>query len=116
MYPAQLSYIANLNECLVDFIAGLTGTFGIEIGHSVAKMCGITDTTAVSKSTSETYSQPSGTHGFIWFTPTLTCQRRRLYCEGGKPVKGSTFEVDVCGPELKADGSALGDLGFESVD
>ena len=100
---------------LVDLIAGLAGSFGLEIGHSIAHAFGITDTTAVSKTVSETYSQPAGTNGFIWFTPTLTCQRKSLYCEGG-PVKGITFEGEVCEPELKVDGSVLGVIGFESTD
>ena len=101
---------------LVNLVAGLKGTFSIEIGHSIAHAFGITDTMAVSKTVSKTYSQPPGTHGFMWFTPTLTCQRETLYCEAGKPVKYGTFEMEACEPELKADGSVLGELGFESTD
>ena len=116
MYPTLLVDIGTTDLNVVDLIAGLKGTFGVEIGHSIAHAFGITDTMAVSKTVSETYSQAPGTHGFIWFTPTLTCRRMSVYCEGGKPAKGGTIEVEACEPELKADGSVLGDLGFESTD
>ena len=81
-----------------------------DIANAVEKSTGVTDTKTVSTTVNQVYSQVPGTKGYIWFTPTLNCQKKALTCAG------EDMTVEQCDPALLGDGSQKGELGFTTSD
>ena len=98
-------------EVGTDFIIEAKSTVQVhaEVARAVEDSTGTSDTKATTTTINQVYSQVPGTSGYIWFTPTLNCQKKTLTC-GQQGV-----EVEQCGPALLADGSQRGELGFTSV-
>ena len=101
----------------VDFIDNLSlkGSVGVDLSHSIQHSCGTTNTTTVSTAVTATFDQPGGTRGFIWFTPTLICQKKRVRCYGADPCKPTDLELEKCDPQVDGEGMVIGDLGFTTL-
>ena len=99
-------------EVGTDFIIEAKSTVQVhaEVARSVEDSTGTSDTKTATTTINQVYSQVPGTSGYIWFTPTLNCQKKTMTC-GQQGV-----EVEQCDPALLADGSQKGELGFTSVD
>lgn len=83
-------------------------------GHSdfawgVIRSTGVSDTESETKTINQVYSQVPGTKGYIWFTPTLECQKKSMVC------KGEELVVEQCDPALLQDGSQKGEMGFTTT-
>ncbi|KAL8974340.1 MAG: hypothetical protein Q9197_001412 [Variospora fuerteventurae] len=80
-----------------------------EISSAITKSFAATEMTDVSTTVSQIYNQVPGTTGYVWFTPTLTCQKKTVVCDGKE------LEVEQCDPALLENSEVEGDLGFTTT-
>lgn len=80
-----------------------------EMASAIMDASGTQDTTAKINTINQVYSQVPGTSGYIWFTPSLNCQKVTMTC-GQQGV-----DVEKCDPALLKDGGQKGEMGFTSV-
>ncbi|KAL8991574.1 MAG: hypothetical protein Q9177_000035 [Variospora cf. flavescens] len=78
-----------------------------QMSSAITKSFAATEMTDVSTTVSQIYNQVPGTTGYVWFTPTLKCQKRTVVCDGKE------VEVEQCDPALLENGEVEGDLGFD---
>ena len=94
-------------DFLVDAKSTVTASF--EVSQAVEQSVSETDGTTVTATVSETFSQPPGTTGYIWFTPTLNCAKFTVNCND-VPI-----ELEKCDPKVLPGGMQDGELGFATT-
>ncbi|KAL8905960.1 MAG: hypothetical protein Q9171_006471 [Xanthocarpia ochracea] len=94
---AGFNFLANRDPNLQELSSAITNSFAAS------------DMTDVSTTVSQIYVQVPGTEGYVWFTPTLKCQKKTLVCDGKE------LEVEQCDPALLENGEVEGDLGFTTT-
>lgn len=98
-------------EAGLDFLvdAKTSVTASLEVSKAIEQSTSETDETSVTATVSQTFSQPPGTTGYIWFTPTLNCAKFTVKCND-VPI-----EIEKCDPKTLPSGDQAGDLGFATT-
>ncbi|KAL8655779.1 MAG: hypothetical protein Q9210_000667 [Variospora velana] len=102
---ASATLSAGFNFLATDYSDPASQEFSSAITNSFAA----TRMTDVSTTVSQIYEQVPGTTGYVWFTPTLKCQKKTLVCDG------QDIEVEQCDPALLENGEVEGNLGFTTT-
>ncbi|KAI4141160.1 MAG: hypothetical protein LQ341_003587 [Variospora aurantia] len=102
---ASATISAGFNFLATDY----PDSFSQEISSAITNSFAATEMTDVSTTVSQIYNQVPGTTGYVWFTPTLKCQKKTVVCDGKE------LEVEQCDPVLLENGEVEGDLGFTTI-